>query len=123
MEQETRQEAFLNFGPRWKNLRRINYGDGEALAQLELLPDFAADLPQFALHPALMDLATSAGLPLVEGYAETTTFTCRFLTARCVSTMRCRRGSSAMSRTSGTGMTIGRCRHLIFGFWMKTAVS
>ncbi|GAB4262774.1 MAG: type I polyketide synthase [Candidatus Promineifilaceae bacterium] len=69
-EQETRQEAFLAFGPRWKNLRQIHFGDGEALALLELPETFADDLARFGLHPALMDLATSFGLPLLAGYEE-----------------------------------------------------
>ncbi len=69
-EQATQQERFLDFGPRWKNLRQVCLGDGEALARLELLPDYADDLATFTLHPALMDLATSFGLPLLPGYAD-----------------------------------------------------
>ncbi|MCA9916753.1 MAG: SDR family NAD(P)-dependent oxidoreductase [Anaerolineales bacterium] len=68
LEQETRQEAFLDFGPRWKNLRQVCYGADEALASLELPEQFNDDLDSYALHPALLDLATSAGLPLLEGY-------------------------------------------------------
>lgn len=74
MEQETKQEAFLNFGPRWKNLRQVSYGEHEALAMLELPEQFSGDLDSFTLHPALMDLATSAGLPLVDGYETSNDF-------------------------------------------------
>ncbi len=74
MEQKTKQEAFLNFGPRWKNLRQVCYGQNEALALLELPEQFSEDLDSFTLHPALMDLATSAGLPLVDGYETSDDF-------------------------------------------------
>ena len=74
MEQETKQEAYLNFGPRWKNLRQVSYGENEVLAMLELPEQFSDDLDNFTLHPALMDLATSAGLPLVDGYETSTDF-------------------------------------------------
>ena len=74
MEQETKQETFLNFGPRWKNLRQVCYGENEVLAILELPEQFSDDLDSFTLHPALMDLATSAGLPLVDGYETSDDF-------------------------------------------------
>jgi acyl transferase domain-containing protein/thioesterase domain-containing protein/NAD(P)-dependent dehydrogenase (short-subunit alcohol dehydrogenase family)/acyl carrier protein len=67
-EQFTRQENHLLFGPRWKVLRQMNFGVGEALAYLELPAEFADDMNQYAMHPALMDLATGYGLPLVENY-------------------------------------------------------
>src|SRR6185503_1518357 len=53
---------------RWKNLRHMNFGANEALALLELPQEFTADLENYTLHPALMDLATSYALPLIEGY-------------------------------------------------------
>ncbi len=74
MEQETKQEKYLNFGPRWKNLRQVCYGQNEVLAMLELPEQFSNDLDSFTLHPALMDLATSAGLPLVDGYETSSDF-------------------------------------------------
>lgn len=74
MEQETKQETYLNFGPRWKNLRQVCYGEDEVLAVLELPEQFSDDLTSFTLHPALMDLATSAGLPLVDGYETSNDF-------------------------------------------------
>jgi acyl transferase domain-containing protein/thioesterase domain-containing protein/acyl carrier protein len=67
-EQHTRQEDYLDFGPRWKNVRRIRLGDGEAIGDLELDEDFAADLDTYLVHPALMDLATSLALPVVNGF-------------------------------------------------------
>ncbi|WP_226439744.1 non-ribosomal peptide synthetase/type I polyketide synthase [Pseudomonas sp. MWU16-30316] len=46
------------FGPRWKCFRSIWLGQDEGLALLELDQVFAADLERFALHPALLDMAT-----------------------------------------------------------------
>ncbi|GAB4260102.1 MAG: type I polyketide synthase [Pararhodobacter sp.] len=65
----TGQETHLNFGPRWRVLRRQAYGDGEGLAHLALPDAFAADLDEgFVLHPALMDLATGWAMGLIPGY-------------------------------------------------------
>jgi thioesterase domain-containing protein/NAD(P)-dependent dehydrogenase (short-subunit alcohol dehydrogenase family)/acyl carrier protein len=66
----TRQEEHLRFGPRWRCLREVRYGNGEALARLELPEVFTGDLRHYKLHPALLDMATGFGLPLVDGYAE-----------------------------------------------------
>ncbi|HLU39636.1 MAG TPA: SDR family NAD(P)-dependent oxidoreductase [Planctomycetota bacterium] len=66
--QETKQEAHLDFGPRWKVLRRIDLGDGEGLAVLELGRDYASDVENVLLHPALLDLACHFALPLLPGY-------------------------------------------------------
>ncbi|MEM7130985.1 MAG: SDR family NAD(P)-dependent oxidoreductase [Chloroflexota bacterium] len=69
-QQETHQERYLAFGYRWKNLREIHFGAQEAVAKLELLPDFVADTKAYRLHPALFDLATSFALPLIPGYQQ-----------------------------------------------------
>ncbi len=69
-DRQSRQEAYLDFGPRWKNLRHVAFGEREALAVLELDEAFDSDLAMFQAHPALLDLATSAGLPLLSGYGE-----------------------------------------------------
>jgi acyl transferase domain-containing protein len=55
----------LAFGPRWKNVRRIAVGQGEALLDLALDPAFAADLAVYTLHPALMDMATAGAQELI----------------------------------------------------------
>lgn len=67
----TRQEEFLDFGPRWHCLKRIGIGTGEAVAELELDRAFEPDLKQFRLHPALLDLATGCSLYATTGYAST----------------------------------------------------
>ncbi|RJL18567.1 type I polyketide synthase [Paracoccus siganidrum] len=64
------QEQHLNFGPRWRVLRRRAYGRGEGLAELALPDAFRAEPAQgWPIHPALMDLATGWAMGLIEGYA------------------------------------------------------
>jgi NAD(P)-dependent dehydrogenase (short-subunit alcohol dehydrogenase family) len=58
----------LALGPRFGCLRAVGYGDGEALAEVELPEAFAADLARHPLHPALVEMATSCGLPLVPDF-------------------------------------------------------
>ncbi|MCA8964176.1 MAG: SDR family NAD(P)-dependent oxidoreductase [Planctomycetes bacterium] len=64
------QEANLRFGPRWRVVRELRYGDGEALATLALDEAFAADLDSYRLHPALLDLATGFAMELVPDYDQ-----------------------------------------------------
>jgi len=66
----TTQEAHLNFGPRWRVLRRLQHGRAEALAELRLADEYAAELAGFSLHPGLLDIATGCGMRLIPGYAE-----------------------------------------------------
>ena len=72
--QETKQEAHLDFGPRWKNLKSLQIGNLEALASLELSDRFAGDIEEFALHPALMDIATGYALTLIDDYEDNDDF-------------------------------------------------
>ena len=58
-------------GPRWESLRQVWLGDGYALGYLELAAELAGDVERFALHPALLDIATSFGesyVPKGEGH-------------------------------------------------------
>jgi acyl transferase domain-containing protein/acyl carrier protein len=64
----SRQEDHLRFGARWRSLREAAYGEGEALGQLELPEAFASDLASYALHPALLDVATGFAMDLIDGY-------------------------------------------------------
>ncbi|MEE9385053.1 MAG: beta-ketoacyl synthase N-terminal-like domain-containing protein [Nannocystaceae bacterium] len=64
------QEAYLRFGPRWRVLRQVFYGDGEALARLELPAAYAADLDDYLLHPALLDFAVGYAMRLIDGYPQ-----------------------------------------------------
>jgi acyl transferase domain-containing protein/thioesterase domain-containing protein/aryl carrier-like protein len=62
-------QSFMDFGPRWSNIRAIHLGAGEALIDLALPAVFGADLSTHALHPALLDMATGAAQKLIPGFA------------------------------------------------------
>jgi acyl transferase domain-containing protein/thioesterase domain-containing protein len=68
------QERHLTFGPRWRVLREILWGRGEAIAELSLDARFASELGEMALHPALLDLATGYAMDLVPGYDATSLY-------------------------------------------------
>ena len=59
--------GLVAWGPRWNSLRRARIGTDEALLTLELPAGFAADLEGFALHPALLDVATAFGGGMLSG--------------------------------------------------------
>jgi acyl transferase domain-containing protein/thioesterase domain-containing protein len=63
------QGPHLRFGPRWANVDRVTTQRDHVLATLALPKEFEADLATFTLHPALLDMATGMGLPLIEGRA------------------------------------------------------
>ena len=50
---------FVDVGPRWECVQAVYAGNQEGLAHLRLAEPFLTDLEQIALHPALMDIATS----------------------------------------------------------------
>ncbi|MEK8017790.1 MAG: SDR family NAD(P)-dependent oxidoreductase, partial [Candidatus Parabeggiatoa sp.] len=54
----TSSADFITFGPRWNNLKWVKLGPNQGLAFLELPESFSADLKQYQLHPALLDVAT-----------------------------------------------------------------
>jgi acyl transferase domain-containing protein/thioesterase domain-containing protein/acyl carrier protein len=62
-------QSFMDFGPRWSNVRAIHFGQREALIDLALPAGFASDLATYALHPALLDMATGAAQKLIPGFA------------------------------------------------------
>lgn len=61
------QRKHLDFGSRWSNVQRIWLGQDELIAELALGDQFAKDLAHHQAHPALLDMATSAGLALIGG--------------------------------------------------------
>lgn len=75
-------QPFMQFGDRWANVTRVNYGDREALVSLALPSAYADDVPAYALHPALLDMATGAAQLLIPGFAPTTDFYVPFSYAR-----------------------------------------
>jgi acyl transferase domain-containing protein len=64
----SREREHLVLGERWNSLKRIDYGAGEALATLELPAAYAEELSTYALHPALLDVATACAQPLIPGF-------------------------------------------------------
>ncbi|MEC8252544.1 MAG: beta-ketoacyl synthase N-terminal-like domain-containing protein, partial [Planctomycetota bacterium] len=62
------QDAHLAFGPRWRAIRDVRYGDGQALARVALAEDFVAEAEDYRLHPAVLDLATGFAMELIGGY-------------------------------------------------------
>jgi acyl transferase domain-containing protein/thioesterase domain-containing protein/NAD(P)-dependent dehydrogenase (short-subunit alcohol dehydrogenase family) len=65
---QTDQERFLRLGPRWRALREVRFGRSEAIASLSLADEYVSELSDVPFHPALLDMATGFGLPLVPGY-------------------------------------------------------
>jgi acyl transferase domain-containing protein len=64
----------LRWGPRWNVLRRVAYGEEEALATLALPSEFADDLAEHRMHPAVLDLATGGALGLIPGFSAADDF-------------------------------------------------
>jgi acyl transferase domain-containing protein/thioesterase domain-containing protein/acyl carrier protein len=67
-------QNFMDFGPRWASIQAIHLGQGEALIDLALPAGFGADLATYALHPAMLDMATGAAQKLIPGFAGTDDF-------------------------------------------------
>ncbi len=61
-------QHFVDFGPRWENIRSIRFGRQEALLDLALDPRFAPDLDHYQLHPAMLDNATAGAQRLIPGF-------------------------------------------------------
>lgn len=62
------QELHVAFGPRWRVMRDVVYGEAEALATMVLPDAFESDLEDYALHPAMLDYATGYAMELIENY-------------------------------------------------------
>ncbi|WP_134680271.1 type I polyketide synthase [Paracoccus ravus] len=64
------QEGQMQFGPRWKVLRRCRLAGDEGLAELALAPEFLAEPAQgWLTHPALLDIATGWAMALIRGWS------------------------------------------------------
>ncbi|MCK4760828.1 MAG: SDR family NAD(P)-dependent oxidoreductase, partial [Candidatus Aminicenantes bacterium] len=53
------ESGAMLFGPRWNNVRQVDYGRNRCLGYLELPAEFAAEVDHYKLHPALLDTATT----------------------------------------------------------------
>ena len=69
-QQNRKQENYISFGPRWRSLKRVFLGRREALSVVELPNRFISDLAAYALHPAVLDMATGSAMFLIPGYED-----------------------------------------------------
>ncbi len=60
-------QDFMAFGPRWANIKETRFGESEALTELALPEQFSGDLSGYALHPAVLDMATGGAQALIPG--------------------------------------------------------
>jgi acyl transferase domain-containing protein/thioesterase domain-containing protein/aryl carrier-like protein len=67
-------QPFMQFGPRWGNLRSVDYGDHEAVITTDMPAAFAAELATLWTHPAVLDMATGSAQALIPEFDQTTTF-------------------------------------------------
>ncbi|MTH77816.1 type I polyketide synthase [Paracoccus aestuariivivens] len=68
---DSAQEPRMNFGPRWKVLRRMRQSGDHGVAQLSLEPQFANEPEQgWLTHPALLDIATGWAMGLIRGWSS-----------------------------------------------------
>ena len=57
-EEQKPHAGFIEYGPRWQNVKEFFPGEHEGLLFLELPHEFSEDCELFPLHPALLDSAT-----------------------------------------------------------------
>ena len=67
-------QPFMAFGPRWGVVTGIAAQGIEALVDLRLPDEFHADLATYALHPALLDMATGGAQRLIPGFNQRADF-------------------------------------------------
>ena len=67
-------QPFMDFGPRWANVREWAMGPDEALIHLRLPSEFETDLATYKLHPALLDMATGGAQQLIPGFDQAAHF-------------------------------------------------
>ena len=61
-------QHFVDFGPRWENIKSVRCGKREALLDLSLDAKFAPDLEHYQLHPAMLDHATAGAQRLIPDF-------------------------------------------------------
>jgi acyl transferase domain-containing protein/thioesterase domain-containing protein/acyl carrier protein len=124
-------QDFVDFGPRWGNLRSIRRGRGEALLELELPAAFAAEVAVLVYHPAVADMATGAAQCLIPGFEPATDFLVPFgydriviagpIGPRCTSHVRLRPESTREAAAFDVRVfdAAGREVVTVHGFTMK----
>jgi acyl carrier protein len=67
LKENTIDHQHMNFGPRWKNIKELYFGNKEAIALIELPSEYMGDMNFYNMHPALLDTATGCAQSLA-GY-------------------------------------------------------
>jgi acyl transferase domain-containing protein/thioesterase domain-containing protein/aryl carrier-like protein len=67
-------QGFMDFGPRWANIARIDLGQGEALVEMALAPSQVGDLEDYRLHPGMLDAATGGAQAIIPGFDQSKDF-------------------------------------------------
>ncbi len=62
---EIPQEKAVSFGARWSNIERMQLGETSATAEMRLPERFSGDTAEYALHPAVTDMAATFGIHLI----------------------------------------------------------
>jgi len=63
---EIPQAKAVSFGARWSNIARMQLGKQSALAEMQLVARFDGDMADYALHPAVTDMAATFGIHLID---------------------------------------------------------
>jgi len=64
----TAEHNHLIFGNRWRCMNAIYFGKKEAMVEIEVQDEFANELNDYVLHPAIMDMATGTAQSLNHDY-------------------------------------------------------
>ena len=114
--QNAKQARHIEFGPRWRCLKRMHFGANEAVSFLELAGEYAADLETYHIHPALLDAATGSAMLTIPGYEQTEDFYVPVsyqgitvlgrLPGRCYCHIRWGQGASVKKETAAFDITI-----------------
>ena len=67
-------QQFMDFGPRWANFVRAEFGEAEALVSVEMPHEYVPELADLWLHPSLLDMLTGNAQALIPGYSKAETF-------------------------------------------------
>ena len=96
----------FSFGPRWHCLRRIQSGERRLLATLELEEEFRSDTEDYALHPALLDVAGgTARIHAKDAYYLPFTYRSMRVVAGLTSTIHCYVELKGSDDSTGETMT------------------
>ncbi|MCB9876958.1 MAG: amino acid adenylation domain-containing protein [Planctomycetes bacterium] len=61
----------ITFGPRWHNVGELHADQHLATGEYQLPKRYLGDLQQFAVHPALLDMAATVGLEILRLHGDT----------------------------------------------------